>query len=1036
MNLPEFAVRRPITIFMLFIGVVLFGALALMRLPVDLMPSFEMPMVSVVTLYPGAGSEDIEGNVTELIEDSLSTISGVEHVDSVSQNGISAVMVQFAWGTDLTEASSDIRDQLDMLATMLPNDIEPPMLIKMSSTNIPILVMGATAEESFDGLRHIMETEVADPLKAVPGVAEVMVLGGPEREFQVLLDPGRVETMGIPMGQIVQVLAAENLDMPAGDVKIGRSEYTVRVPGKLTTADELKRIVVGQHQGRLVHLADIADVRDAFGEERMKARCDDVPGVVFFVSKQSGTNSVTVSNAALATLEEIQEDLPPDVELFTFFDTSDFIGKALRNLRQALMYGAIGVVLVVLFFLRRFRSTVVIGLTIPAALMAALFVMYVAGYTINMVSLMSLAIAIGLVVDAAVVVLENVTRHVESGERVKEASIFAPTEIGQALAASTLTTIVVFVPMLFISNITGVLFKQMALVVIVTIAMSLFTALTLTPALSSTFMRKSFDGGGQQRRKNRFFESGERMFARLEERYARVLSAALAHKRRTVVIAIVIFVVSMGLLGFVKTEFFPHPDSGEIEMTVQLAPGTTLDRTMDVLEELEEFIVAEIPERDYFWTYAGETGSGWAVIQGEKEGTHVGRAGLQLVDSTERTRSSDEIGNLLRERARSIPSIVKVNVRTGSSIAQFMGMGAAPISVHVKGDDMDEITAVATEIRDRVRGVPGAVDVELDLGDPRPEFHVLVDRDRAASMGLNTYLVASALRAHVFGVEATKLRERGDQWEVIVRAPEGERSSVEDIMALPIPSVTGQMVRLSTVADVEMSVGPTEIRRRDQERIVQVQGRILDRPLGEVSADISDIIEDIEVPPTISVEFGGDVQQQQESFADLGFLLLLAIALVYMVMASQFESFIDPFVVMFSIPFAFVGVVWAFLISNTTLSMTSFLGVIMLMGIVVNNAIVLVDYTNIMRKRGLKLEEAVMTAGRRRLRPVLMTAFTTIFGMLPLALLRYTGSEMWRPLGVTMVGGLLVSTLVTLVLVPTLYTIFEAKFRRKAGWAR
>jgi HAE1 family hydrophobic/amphiphilic exporter-1 len=1036
MNLPEFAVRRPITVFMLFIAVVLFGLLALMRLPVDLMPSFEFPMVSVVTLYPGAGSEDIETNVTELIEDAVSTISGVEHVDSVSQNGISAVMVQFAWGTDLTEASSDIRAQLDMLGSMLPNDIEPPMLMKMSSTSIPILVMGATADESFNGLRHIMKTRVADPLKAVPGVAEVMVMGGPEREIQVLIDPKRLEATGISMEQITRVLAAENLDIPAGDVKIGWSEYTVRVPARLEEAADLEGIVVGQHGGRLVHLRDVADVEDSFAEQRMKARVDKVPGVIFFVSKQSGTNSVTVSQAALGKLKEIEKDLPPDVKIFSFFDTSDFIGKALRNLRQALLYGAIGVILVVLFFLRRIRSTIVIGLTIPATLMAALFLMYVAGYTINMVSLMSIAIAIGLVVDAAVVVLENVTRHVESGERVREASVLGPSEIGQALAASTLTTVVVFVPMLFITNITGILFKQMALVIIVAITMSLFTALTLTPALTSTFMRRSFDGGGDGRRKHRFFESGERMFGRLEQRYSRILTSALAHRRRTVLVALAVFVVSMALLGVVKTEFFPHPDSGEIEMTVELAPGTKLDRTMDVIAELEDFVETDVPEREYVWGYAGESESGWGVTQGEREGVHVGRVGVQLVDKEFRDRSSDEIGNLLRQKAKDIPAIVRVNVRTGSSIAQFMGMGASPISIQVMGEDLEELESTGLAIRDAVREVPGAVDVELDIGDPRPEFHVIVDREKAAALGLNTYAVASALRTHVFGIEATKIRDRGDQWEVIVRAPEEDRATIEDVMALPIPSMTGRMVRLSSVASVELGVGPTSIKHRDQERIIRVDGRILDRPLGEVAADIRTALAEIEVPPSVEIDYGGDVEQQQESFADLGLLLLLSIALVYMVMASQFESFVDPFVVMFSIPFAFVGVVWAFLISNTTLSMTSFLGVIMLMGIVVNNAIVLVDYTNIMRKRGMPLEEAVLTAGRRRLRPVLMTAFTTIFGMLPLAVMQYAGSEMWRPLGVAMVGGLLVSTLVTLVLVPTIYTIFEGKAGRKARWAQ
>ena len=1033
MHLPEFAVRRPITIFMLFLTVVIFGALALARLPVDLMPSFEMPVISVVTLYPGAGSEDIESNITEVIEDAVSTISGVEHVDSVSQTGLSAIMVQFEWGTDLNEASSDIRAMLDMLAYMLPSDIEPPMLMKMSSTNIPVLMLGVTASENFEGLRHIIQKDIADPLKAVPGVASVTVMGGLEREIQIQIDPGRLEAVGIPMNQIVQMVAAENVDIPAGDVKIGWSEYTLRIPGRLQGIEELELVVIGQHQGRLVHLRDVAEVKDGFAELRMRARADRVEGVVFFVSKQSGTNSVTVSRAALERLEELKKNLPHDITLFTFFDTSDFIGKALRNLRQAMLFGAIGVILVVLFFLRRLRSTIVIGLTIPATMMAALFVMYAAGYTINMVSLMSLAIAMGMVVDAAVVVLENVTRHVESGERVREASVFGPSEIGQAIAASTLTTIVVFIPMLFITNITGILFRQMALVVIVSITMSLFAALTLTPALTSTLMKRSFDGKQKQ---SRFFRSGERTFARLEEWYGRILESALRHKRRTVFVALGIFVVSMAMLGFVKTEFFPQPDSGEIEMTVELAPGTKLDRSMDVIEAIEDFVEREVPEREYLWGYAGETGSGQAVLWGEKEGTHIGRVGVQLVDSALRDRSSDEVADAIRKFTHSVPGIVKINIRTGSSVGAFMGMGVAPIQIDIKGENLDELEKVGLAIRDAVREIPGAVDVELDLGDPRPEFHIIIDRERAASLGLNTYLIASAVRTHVYGVEATKLREGGDQWEVIVRAPAHERATVDDILALPIPSATGQMVRLSSVASVEMGVGPTEIRRRDQQRIVKVQGRLLDRALGEVSADIARELDKQDFPPSVTVEMGGDVEQQQESFGDLGLLLLLSILLVYMVMASQFESLLDPFIVMFSIPFAFVGVVWAFLISNTTLSMTSFLGVIMLMGIVVNNAIVLVDYTNILRKRGLSVKEAVTTSGKRRLRPVLMTAFTTIFGMLPLAVMQYSGSEVWRPLGVTMIGGLLVSTLVTLVLVPTLYTIFEGRLRKNARWSR
>jgi HAE1 family hydrophobic/amphiphilic exporter-1 len=496
-----------------------------------------------------------------------------------------------------------------------------------------------------------------------------------------------------------------------------------------------------------------------------------------------------------------------------------------------------------------------------------------------------------------------------------------------------------------------------------------------------------------------------------------------------VLIAIAIFVVTMALSVFVKTEFFPSPDSGEIEMILEVAPGTSLNRTMEVIGELEDFIVAQVPEREYLFSYAGEMG-GYAVIQGEKEGTHVGRVGLKLVEREKRTRTSDEVGDLLRKKAKSMPDVVKANVRTGSSIGQMFGMGVAPISIELKRQDLAEMERVGIVVRDAIRKVPGAVDVELDIGDPRPEFHVNVDREKAAALGLNTYMVASALRTHVSGVDATKIRDRGDEWDVLVRAPEGDRASVEDILALPIPTMTGGMVRLSSVADVELGVGPTEIRHRDQERIVKVEGRLLGRPLGEVTGDIRKAIAGLDLPSSVHVVVGGDAAEQSKAFRDLALLLLLSIALVYMVMAAQFESLVDPFIVMFAVPFAFVGVVWAFLITNTTLALMSYLAVIMLMGIVVNNAILLVDYTNTMRQRGMPLTEAVVISGRRRLRPVLMTTLTTIFGMVPLAVMRTSGSEVWRPLGVAMIGGLTVSTLVTLVLVPTIYAIFETRFRR------
>ena len=1030
MNLPSLGVRRPVTVLMLFLGVLLFGVLALTRLPIDMMPEFEFPVVSVVTFYPGAGAEDIEGSVTEIIEDAVSTINGVEHLDSVSQNNLSVVSIQFEWGTDLTEAANEVRDRLETAKAFLPGDIDAPRLMKMSSSMIPVLVMGATAEESYDGLNYIIEEQIAKPLQRVEGVADVAVMGGPKREIQVLIDPTRLEAVGLSVGQIAQVLAAENLDVPAGDIKMGWGEYTVRVPGKLTDTSQLSEVVVGQHAGKLIRLGDIAEVRDDFAEMRMEARANSRPGVIFFAYKKPGSNTVAVARRILAKIDEIRGQLPPDVEIVTFFDTADFIGRALRNLRSAMMFGALGVMVVILLFLRRVRSTIIIGLTIPFSIVAALFALYLLGFTINMVSLMSLAIAIGLVVDSAVVVLENVTRHVESGARLREASIYAPAEIGQALTASILTTVVVFVPMLFITGITGILARQMAVVVIVAISVSLFAALTLTPALTSTLLRRSAKTkGGLAGVRGRFFRWGERALSGLEDWYARLLARALSNRRRTILISLAVFVASLALTPFLEAEFFPEVDSGDIEINVELAPGTNLERTMEVMRRIEGIIEEEVPERELYYSWAGETGGGHAVAEGGKEGTHIGQAGVRLVSRRERDRSSQEVGRILRGRIQEIPGVVKLTVRAGSPIAAFMGMGGQAISIEIQGNDIDLLTAVAEEIKGVVEKIPGAVDVEMDVGDPRPELHVVIDKEKASSLGLNSGLIAGALRSQVFGIEATKMREKGDEWEVILRAPEDRRSTVADLLALPIPSVTGQMVRLSSVATIEPGVGPTEIRRHDQGRIVKVEGALLGRSLSAVSADVRREVGQLSVPKGIEVELGGDVEQQRTAFRELTMLLLLGIVLVYMVMAAQFESLVDPFVVMFSIPFAFVGVIWAFLVTRTPLSMTSFLGVIMLMGIVVNNAIVLVDYTNIMRRRGLEIGEALLVSGRRRLRPVLMTAFTTIFGMLPLAVSQYDGSEVWRPLGITMIGGLLVSTLVTLVLVPTMYSVFEARLK-------
>ena len=1029
MNLPELAVRRPVTVFMVFLAVIVLSGLALTRMAVDLYPDIELPNIGVITIYPGASSQDVESGVTKEIEEAVSTISGIDEVKSISQNNISVVTASFTWGTDLDGAANDMRDALEFTKDDLPDGVEPPRLIKLSSSMAPLLVLAVTADESYDGLTHIVEKKIGDVLKQVSGVALVSPMGGPKREIRIEVDARKLEAYGVSLSQLAAVLAAENLDLPVGSLKSSWSELTVRVPGEFSDLSEFARIVVGQSGGRLIHLGDVAEVSDAFADRAMEAQLDGRRGVIVLIQKQSGANTVEVASAARAKLRQIAPTLPPDVEMTTVMDSSEYIRSSLRSLITAVGWGFLGVMLVVLLFLRRFRSTIVIGITIPVSFLAVLTIMYALGYTINVISLMSLAIALGMVVDAAVVVLENITRHVEAGERVSEASMFAPSEVGQALVASAFTTIAVFIPMIFMTGIVGVMFNQLGIIVSLAIGLSLLVALTLTPALSSTFLRRTLEDKTNDGR-GAFFTASERFFERLESRYATLLEGVLSRRRRTILIAVSVFIGVMALGGFLKSEFYPQEDSGDVMITVELAPGTRLERTLEVMDEISGMIEKEVPEREHYFVRAGQSESGFAMMMGSKEGSNVGSIGAQLVPKNERNRSSFEIANVLRERIERLPGIVSLKVTSGNPMQAAMLGGDSPVSVYIQGSDLDEIEETARRVKAVVTGVEGTVDVRVDRGLPQPELHVVIDREKAASLGVNTAMVAGALREQVHGIDATGFSQGDEEWDVVLRVLERSRDSTDDILALPIETLTGQTIRLSSVADVVPGTGPTTITRLNQQRIVKVQADIHGRKLSDVTPEVRAGIAALDIPEDVRVSFGGDIEEQRESFQDLTLLLALAIALVYIVMAAQFQSFRDPFIVMFSIPFAFVGVVLAFLVTGTTLNMISFLGMVMLMGIVVNNAIVLVDYTNILRRRGLGIREAIITSGRRRLRPVLMTALTTMFGMLPLALSRSEGAESWNPLGVSMVGGLLVATVVTLVLVPTIYSVFESRGTR------
>jgi len=1016
MKLPDFAVNRFVTVIMIFAGVLILGLASFVNLPIDLLPEIEIPAISIVTIYPGASAEDVESKVTKKIEDFVSTVNNLDEITSTSSENISLITAKFDWNTNLDEASNDIRDKLDQVKQDLPDDADDPIVFKINTSQFPVLVYGVTATENLEGLYHIIENRVTDRLKRTPGVGNTQIIGGFERQVRVDFDPERLEAYNLDINAILGILAQENLDLPAGTMEMNNTEYTVRIPGEFDNPDQVKDVIVGVDRGKPIHLRDVADVSDSFKEFTEDVRVNGGNGLVFMVQKQSGANSVDVVKKVRKRVSEIAKQLPADVKLIEVFDTSVFITQSLNNLSKAVVVGGIVVILVILVFLRRIRSSMIIALSIPFALIIAFFMFFLFDFTINMITMMSLSIAIGLVVDDAIVVLENITRHLEGGARPWEAAKYGTSEVGLAVMASSLSIIVVFAPMLFAGGLTGIMFSQLSATIIVALLGSLFASLTLTPALSSRFLRKQKNKSFNKNRiLQRMFAVSERWFTGLEGKYSAVLAWALGNKKKT--------------LGIIATV----GDTGDLQINYEMAPGTRMEKTAEVAYQLEQVIRDSVPECTNIFSRYGQSTRGAAAAFGRSGGSHIGMVGAKLVEQKFRDRSTKDVAEMLRRHITTIPGILKVSIDAGNPLGNVLFGSDKPITVEIIGHDVERTNAFASQLLTIVKNTPGTRDAKISRPLGKPEFLVNIDREKAALLGTNVADIASVIRTQVYGTEATKYREAGDEYEIFVRAKEEKRNSIEDLENLIITTRMDSIVRLGNLATIEQVIAPTEIERLDRERIVKVMADLYERPLGDVAADVAAEIDKLEIPEGIDVVFGGSVKEQRENFRDLGLLLLLSLALVYMVMASQFESLRDPFIIMFSIPFAFTGVLWAFFLTSTTLSLMSFIGAIILVGLVVKNGIVLIDYINILRRRGLNMLQAVTLGGKHRLRPVLMTALTTMFGMLPMALSRHEGAEMWRPLGITVIGGMLVSTVVTLVLVPVIYSIFDSRKNHVQG---
>lgn len=1023
MKLPEIGVKRPVATVMLFVAIIMLGLVSLKMLPLDIMPEMEFPSITIITIYPGASANEVEEQVTKPLETILSAAEHLSEIKSTSKENVSFIQLSYSWGSDVTSAANNARDLIELTKTKLPQAAHQPIIYKINSSMMPVLAYAVNAGVNYNGIENIVEEDIATVLRKVDGVGTVVYLGQPEREIKVSVNPQRLSAYGLSATQISTMLKADNISVPAGNINMGVYDFSVRVPGKFETVEEIGNTVLKAFNGQVIRLKDVAKVEDTFMEKEAFARNRTGEGVALMIQKQSGSNTVAVVNAVRAKMAEIQKTLPSDIQVHEIISNDEVVTQSVNNLTSSIWYALVFVTLVVLMFLREWKSSLIIFITMPVSLFSAFIAMYAMGYTINIFSLMALVIAIGMVVDNAIVVLENITQHIEKGSKPKQAAIFGALEMGMAIAASTATTLVVFLPMLFMGGIVGIMFKQLAILTSVCLIVSLFTALTLTPMLSSKLLKEAPRNGKKQHR-SKFYAASEKVFTKIENGYKLLLGWVVFHKSLTIVIAFAVFVLTMIVGKNIGTDYIPDFDAGTVSVVFETEVGTSARQTDSISQQILQIMLEDIPEiaNEAAVSIAGQTKTGALTTVGFKEGKNVGTVLCHLTPPDKRDRTAAEIAGAIRDRVESIPQIEKCRVQGGSALAAAVTGNKRPIEIIVSGNDFNQLNAVASDLQEKMQAEKAFTDVATTVDPGKLEVQVIVDKEKASQMALNTAMVGMQVRQNLYGAESGDFSEDGNDYGIVVQYAPEHRNEVNKLKEMQVSNLLGQQIPLSAIADIVESLGPLEIQRQSQQRYVKTTADLNGVSLGEATKTAQEIIDNTEIPDGISVEIGGQVNDQKSSFSSLFLIFFLGIALVYMVMAAQFESMKDPFIILFAIPFTLVGVILAFFVTGITLSVTTFIGLIMLVGIVVNNGIVLVDYTNMLRKRNYPLRDAVMEAGRSRLRPVLMTSLTTILGMLPMAVSNGMGREMYAPLGITIIGGLLVSTLVTLLLVPAMYT--------------
>jgi HAE1 family hydrophobic/amphiphilic exporter-1 len=1023
MKLAQFSVNRPVTTVMIFIAGIVLGLVSLLSLGIDLIPDFEIPAVSVMTAYEGAGPEEIETLITEPLEDALSTISGVDEVISLSKEGLSAITLRFKWGQHIDETINDIRDKIDQAKVIMPEEADEPAVIKFDIAMSPILIIAITAQESYPNLRTIIKDNIVDPLKRVKGVASAFERGGLLRQIRIDIDADKLTALNLSVTQINAALAAANMSIPGGNIKSGYKDYLLRTPEEFTSAEEAAELVIAQRNGIAIKLKDVADVRDFFEERTYDVRINGKRGMAIFIQKQSGENTVAVTRAVREELEQIKRNLPPDVEYRVVMDNSEFILSSVYNLRDNVFWAIVFVGFVILFFLRNLRASIIVAFSIPTSLVITFFMMYLAGYTINTTTLAALAVAVGEVVDNAIVVVDNIHRHRQKGQRLIESAIFGTSEVGVAVMASTLTTIAIFLPIVFIGGITKIFFGQFAMIMVMALGASLFTAIMLVPMLCSKFLKME-EEGSQKFAIRLFYNAGEKVLTWIEDIYVKFLNWSLVNRKTVLVSCVVIFVGCLGLVKFVGKEFFPEEDQNRVMANFELPVGMRYERTGQVAAQFEKIVEKNVPEkRDAFarWGVYGSAAGGYFATTEE---TYNGIMFIGLVPKLERKASPRDVIERLRKITDRLPGAT-VRYSAEDPLQAMVFGGGAKLSIELYGHNLSDATNYANAVKAAIERIDGVSDVEISRKEEKPELKITIDRQKASKLGLDIRTIGKTIETFFAGTTATRYREKGDEYNVEVRLRPEDRTKPEDLRDVLVTTAGGEQISLANIATIEQGEGLTKIERKDQTRYVTVSGDISGRDLGSIVADAKKVIDKLPAPPGFSYKFAGAEKERKEAFRWLIIATALGMVLVYMVMASQFESYRDPFIIFLSVPFGIVGVVVALAITGFAMNIVTFIALILLVGLVVNNGIVLISFIGILRHRGYDTYRAIIEGGRSRLRPILSTTLTTLLGLAPLMFIRGGGSEIWVPFAVTSIGGMALSTLITLVLMPTLYSVFE-----------